>query len=547
MRLQNVGPEARSKAGMTFKPQFIALGLPSVAMQNLNDILKWVWPNVRARHFYPELPPPRIAEGKERVALEMKGKKISLSMAFINEMSHFMEPQRILEGLLDHAISHHIYCPWDFSTHLMLYKEAKSVIQDKNTAKKAAGCFMDVVADTHCISRKETPLPEIYRHFHRGRLDEVICALYQKIWGLDLGAEKFEKIAARLSRIPYLDRSLWPDSIRRFASVIQEVLDEEAMDEEMQNPSSMGDHNLGQYSPQEIEQGLKKLASEAATPGEFNSILQDIQDDLQDSLGKKGQGIGLGKGDDLEADILYYMKLAQKYALPIRKRPMEKSGSLYPHHHLPWEAGKPVYDIDPWKSFGRLMPGLTKSWQRIEGEIYGHAYGTPDCMVVIDSSASMVDPNKEISHAVLGAGCAADAYLRNEARVAVYNFSDAAAGDELILPYTRNRRKLYGALCRYFGGGTRLFVKHIQALQTEQLPDIFLITDMQITNLEILVQYLNECKNRITAVHIGKNKHIDAFQQKMASRHHVHIHCVENVQDIPRIVLGSVREFLFSR
>jgi hypothetical protein len=93
--------------------------------------------------------------------------------------------------------------------------------------------------------------------------------------------------------------------------------------------------------------------------------LQDIQDELPDTPGNKGSGIGLGKGDGLEADILYYMNLAQSYALPIRKRPLEKSGALYPHNYAPWEAGKPVYDINPWKSFGlaasRVYPLCGKS------------------------------------------------------------------------------------------------------------------------------------------------------------------------------------------
>jgi len=515
-------------------------------MQNLDDILKHIWPKVRERHLYPELPAPQMSEGIDRVGLEMKGKKISLSSAFVNDLALRLNPQLILEGLLDHAISHYIYCPWDFSTHLMLYTEAKSVIQDKSMAKKAADTFMDVVADTHCVSRKETPLPDIYRRIHKGRLDEAVCALYQKIWGLDLGAEKFEDIAAKLSRIPYLDRSRWPDSIRRFTSVIQELLEEEGSDGETEIPSSMGNHELGQYSPQEIEDGLKNLASGAATPAEFKAILQDIQEDISKAPGKKAQEMGLGKGDSIDADILYYMKLAQNYALPIRKRLMEKSGSLYPHHHIPWEAGKPFNDIDPWKSFGKIMPGLTKSWQRVEGEMYGQDYGTPDCIVIIDSSGSMVAPQENISHAVLGAACAAEAYLRNGARVAVYNFSDAGAGDEHILPHTRNRRKIYGALCRYFGGGTQLFVKTIQTFQTDRQPDIFLITDMQITNLENLVRYFNECKNRITAVLIGKNKHIKAFRQSMALHQNVQIYGVENLQDIPGIVLGKIREYLYA-
>lgn len=511
-------------------------------MPNLDDVLKHIWPTVRADHFYPELPVPRISEGKDRVGLEIKGKKISLSSAFVDEMAHRLNPRLILEGLLDHAISHYIYCPWDFSTHLMLYAEAKSVVQDKRLAQKAADTFMDVVADTYCVTRKETPLPKLYRNMQKGRLDEAVCALYQKIWGLDLGVEKFEEIAAKLSRIPYLDRNLWPASIRRFASVIQELFKEEKSDGAAEKTNRMGHHDLSHYSPREIEEGLKQLASSAPTPAEFKAIFQDFQEDISNALGKKGLEAGLGKGGDFEADILYYMKLSQNYALPLRKRLMEKSGSLYPHHHVPWEAGKPFNDIDPWKSFGKIMPGLTKSWQRVEGEIYGQDYGTPDCILIIDSSGSMVDPRKQLSYAVLGAACAAEAYLRNGARVAVYNFSDAIADDEFILSYTRNRRKIYGALCHYFSGGTQLLVKTIKTFQAEPPPDIFLITDMQIVNLGNLVRYFNECKNRITAVLVGKNKHIYAFRQRMALNQNVQIYSVESLQDIPGIVLGKIRE-----
>lgn len=515
-------------------------------MQNLNEILEQIWPKIRARHFYPELPAPQLTEGSERVGPEMKGKNISLSTTFINEVSQFLAPQFVLEGLLDHAVSHYTYCPWDFSTHLLLYKEARSVVHDKNKAKTIADRFMDVVADTHCVSRHQTPLPEIYRHLQKGRLDNVMCALYQKIWGLDLGADPLKATTTRLARIPYMDRNRWRESIRRFAFVIQEFLEEDEAPIESQSSSRMGAHDLRQYASQEIEQGLQRLASNVATPAEFNTILRDIQEDVSDAFGKICEGIGFGNGGSIDADILYYMKRAQKYALPIRKRPMQKSGSLYPHHHVPWEAGRPIYNIDAWKSFGKIMPGLTKAWQHVEGEVYGQAYGTPDCLVIIDSSRSMVDPEKKISPAVLGGACAVNAYLRNGAHAAVYNFSDAGVGDELILPYTRNRRALYGALCRYFGGGTQLFVKRIQALQTDPSPDIFLITDMQITNLETLVHYFKACENRITAVHIGTNKHTEIFRQMTAMRQNVNIYGVQHPDDIPGIVLGSVRAYLYT-
>jgi hypothetical protein len=240
------------------------------------------------------------------------------------------------------------------------------------------------------------------------------------------------------------------------------------------------------------------------------------------------------------------MKLAENYSLPIRRKPMRKSGSLYPHHHLPWEVGRPVQDIDPWTSFGKIMPGITQTWHRDEGEVFGREEGVPDCILMIDSSGSMTNPCRELSYALLGAACAVDAYLRNEAQAAVYNFSDADAGGSRILPYSDNRREIYHTLCHYFGGGTRLRVETIEMLQRETVPDIFLITDMQITNLQRLIQYFNECKHRVTAVHIGQNKHVQEFRRSLDLNANVSIFAVEQKRDIPRIVLGQIREYFYS-
>jgi hypothetical protein len=518
-------------------------------MQELDDIIKSIWPKVREDHFFPELPAPEILDGGERVGLEIKGKKIALSRAFIEQMSEALPPRLIIEGLLDHAVSHYTYCPWDFYTHLKIYKEARLVLEDKTIARKAADCFMDVVADTHCVRQKRTPLPDIYRNIQKDRLNSTMCALYQKIWGLDLGVKEFEDAADRLSRIPYLDRSRWPESMRRFALVFEELGREEDHQQEdspqkEENKNRMDNHSMDQYSPQQIEDGLQRLARESETPMEFKAILEDIEEEIPSSLKKKGKQMGLGKGAGLDGNVLYYMKLAQNYALPVQKRPMERSGSLYPHNHIPWEIGQPFHDIDPFKSFGKLMPGLTKSWQRTEGEMYGHEIGTPNCMVIIDSSASMVEPGKDTSHAVLGAACAVDAYLRKGASVAVYNFSDADAGDEYILNYSRDKKRIYDGLCCYFGGGTRLHLERIRAFQSKRLPDIFMITDMQITNLENLVQYFNVCQNRITVVAIGQNLESRTFQQTMALQHNVQIYQVENQTDIPKIILGKVRDYL---
>jgi len=307
----------------------------------------------------------------------------------------------------------------------------------------------------------------------------------------------------------------------------------------------MGRHTLGQYSSQDIGEGLKELANEATTPGEFKDIINDFEDDISDATRPDGSSMGVGPGRSLDADLLYYMKLAENYSLPIRTTPMEKTGSLYPHHHVPWEIGRPYQDVDPWTSFGKIMPGITQIWQRHEGEVFGGQEGVPDCILIIDSSQSMTNPRQELSYAVLGAGCACDAYLRNDARVAVYNFSDADAGGRKILPFSDNRRDIYRGLCHYIGGGTRLGVEHIEALQSDDGPDIFLISDMQITNLKRLIQYFNDCENRVTAVHIGDNKNVREFRRSMDLNQNVGTYAVEHKRDIPRIVIGKIREYFY--
>ncbi len=514
-------------------------------MPDMDELLKEIWARVRKRHLFPELPTPKYTEGERRVGLDIKGKRISIGKEFVAEMSQRLEQEEVLEGLLDHAVSHYVYCPWDFSTHMKLYGEAKKVLQDKEMAQSATDYFMDVVADTHCVSQKDTPLPKVYRHLNRGAIDEVIHALFQRIWGVDLGVKGHESISRKLSRLPYLDRSRWRESIKRFARVIQTLLETEKGAGGLAEPGPMGSHKLEQYSSQEIEQGLKELARDSARLSEFKEIVGDFEDEILSASRQAEQAMGLGPGRSLDADLLYYMKLAENYMLPIRKRPMEKTGSLYPHHHVPWEVGSPYQDIDPWTSFGKVMPGITQTWHRQEGEAFGQEEGTPDCIVIIDSSGSMTDPRQDLSYAVLGAACACDAYLRNDAKVAVYNFSDANAGGRQILPYSTDRKEIFRTLCQYFGGGTRLLVENIEALQTDRVPDIFLITDMQITNLEILTEYFNECKNRVTAVHIGNNTHVRTFRRSLALHKNIGVYAVERKEDIPRIVLGKIWEYLY--
>ncbi len=534
--------------------------------EEFQSIIEEIWPRVRKKHLYPEIPLPKIravADGEqdeeEAVGLEMKGKQMTINSAFVSRMKERMPTAQVIEALLDHGISHYTFCPWDFHTHLMLYAEAKKVMADKDQAKRVANYFMDVIADTHCVRKRYTDIPELHRNLKKGKVEDVLASVYEKIWGMDLGtpgapsrARGYDEIVRRLARIPYLDRSRWADSIQKFARCLKPLLLEEPQQQEQKNngkgqSNPQGDHDLAYYSSEEIDQGLRDYAQKTMTLSEFREVVDDFSEELKEASYGRDGGMGRGRGTPLDADVLFYMKLAENYSIPVRKMDVEHEGALHPHSHCPWEVGLPYQDVDIWTSLGKIMPGITQVWKKKQGAGRGKVESTPDCLIAIDSSGSMINPRKNLSHAVLGAACAADAYLRNGSKVGVYNFSDAPMGGKEALNFTHRREKIYQVLCKYFGGGTALDLEElIPMVQGKKNLDLFIITDMKITNLESLIGFFGQIQNRITAVHIGDNPYATRFQKAVEKRKNIDLFMVKKKEDIPQIVLGSIRQYFHS-
>src|SRR4030042_5389597 len=193
----------------------------------VEDIIQKLWSRVRRKHLYPQLPLPTMIEGGDDCALEIKSKQLSISNAFYEKLKDKMDGEEIVEAVLDHGITHYMYCPWDFHTHLTLYNEAKKVVRQKEQAQRATTYFMDVVTDTYCVKEKNTKIAQLYKNLPKHGMYEVLTALYEKIWGEDLGTRGHEELVNRLSRIPYLDRKRWRESIKKFTEVIQGLLEEE--------------------------------------------------------------------------------------------------------------------------------------------------------------------------------------------------------------------------------------------------------------------------------------------------------------------------------
>lgn len=533
--------------------------------ERFEEIVEEVWPRLKKKHLYPELPMPKIgkvqeslegeAEEEEGVGLEMKEKQITLNPSFLSKMKGKMAEEKVVEALLDHGIAHYTFCPWDFHTHLMLYAEAKKVVNDKELAKEVANRFIDLIVDTHCVKKGFTEIPQLHRVLKKGKIEEIIASLCQRIWGVDLGIPPsriagggYEDVVRRLARIPYLDRSRWPGSIQKFARTIKHLLVSEEEKEKRggkgkSNPQ--GEHDLSHYSSEEIDQGLRDYAQKTMALSEFREIVEDFSEELKEAgYGMEG-GMGRGPGHPIDADILFYMKLAENYSIPLKKVTVERRGSLHPHSHSPWEVSAPYQDVDIWTSFGKIMPGITQIWKKREGEGRGKVEATPDCLIAIDSSGSMINPRKNLSYAVLGAACAANAYLRNHSKVGVYNFSDAPMGGKDILDYTDRKEDIYRILCKYFGGGTALDLDDLTPLiRGKKNLDLFIITDMKITNLEALISFLAQTPNRTTAVHIGENPYAARFEKAVQKNKNINIFTVKKKEDIPHIVLGKINDYL---
>lgn len=74
--------------------------------------------------------------------------------------------------------------------------------------------------------------------------------------------------------------------------------------------------------------------------------------------------------------------------------------------------------------------------------------------------------------------------------------------------------------------------------------DVFVITDMKISNLKFLVNFLRKIDNRVTVVHIGENDYAAGFKRSLSVIENIRVYPFNQKEDIPRIVLGRVGEYI---
>ena len=235
-------------------------------------------------------------------------------------------------------------------------------------------------------------------------------------------------------------------------------------------------------------------------------------------------------------DIVYYQELSKKYSIIIRTAPNKNSNDEAPFQHKSWEISEPTSDIDPFNSYGKILPGITQSWIKEDSITKGRLKDIPNLLIAIDSSRSMPDPSSTISYAVLGACVAANSYIANDAYVATYNFSDSG----LITDYSRDHRKIFSNLINYQAQGTTFNVDILKKIvkKSRSQSDLMIFSDMAITNRDELLGYLSSIQNmnRITLIYIPRAGS-PTFQNIKSSG--LNVYCVKKECDIPKVVVGE--------
>ena len=499
-----------------------------MALEEIERQLRQVWPKIRRKHLYPALPDPILSD-EGGTFISSISKKIYINHELVRFLAKRLELGDILEALLDHEVAHHCFCPWDFYTHLKLYTRARELVKDPLKAQVINDYFLDVVVNNYCVSQFSTPIPRLLRVLPKRPVEKLLCALHQQLWGIDLGVKKGEiskDDLEKLAHTSYLVREEWERGIKIFARILKRYVDQAPL---------LGAHEYRRHGREEIIKGLRRLALKTRDPKRFRSLLKELaqKEVLIEELLR------------LESRIIFYEALTAEIRLPVRDRVTESGGSLYPLSLTPWESSSPLEDLDWWNSYARLMPGITKLWHRAEGRSLDLSHNVPDCLIILDSSGSMPAPDHELSYPLLGAFCAANTYLTYGARVGVYNFGYACDGQEKLLDFTRDRLRIYKALAIYYGGCTEVDPHKLrQILSQARKPDVLMITDMDIYNLQETIGFFKTLSNRVTILHLKRNWSLTIFLRLFRHRSNFTSYQVLKREDIPKIVLGHIRRDL---
>ena len=572
--------------------------------KNLKQIMGKEWQKIRKRFHYPQLPQPRLVENEPNGSINMESLEVSVSEPFIKNLeTKDITPEESFNDVLTHEVTHYMKFPGSVLNILKLQKSAKGMtdgnkISELRTAFTEAQTNLyqlnELKSETTAKVRKACGLPE------GDSFGRLMYGLYQEISGQDFGVESKGKslvdkvkrvlkinptneersLVKKLKNIDYTNKEQETNNFRQFAQVLKDYQppqDQNKKDGEGQDGEGNGNeqgqgsgqgkpcpgNGLGGFSDNQIREGLKQFAQECSNPQEYEEIVKQVlnEDEKQETQGRKqgqlpqamGKKAGSGRGITQLTDN-FYTALAEKYAVPIRKKLMHKNGTLYPYSHTSFEVGDSITDVDAFSTPG-ILPGITKKWVKKEGEVHGNDEAVPDSFLIIDNSPSMIDwetknginipinPSQRIYQHIVGATAISNTYLLNGSRVAVYSFG---SNDHLTNP-TKDREMVHRELRRYSSnGGTTFNSRFLEGVlkDSEGEYDISVVSDMDIRNLGGFIDTVLGIPqtHRIHLLYTENNGYVGKLRESFGSRENVAILPLTCESDIQKITMGELQK-----
>jgi len=106
----------------------------------------------------------------------------------------------------------------DFYTYLMLYGRGEKSHDGQGIGKTSRQSLHRRRFRHSLVSREKNRDSQLVPSSDKRAIEETMVSLYQDIWGMDLGCppsgrrkKAREAVIRRLTRIPYLDRTRWPE------------------------------------------------------------------------------------------------------------------------------------------------------------------------------------------------------------------------------------------------------------------------------------------------------------------------------------------------
>jgi len=520
-------------------------------MKDLQKTLEREWQDVRKSFYYPQLPFPQLTKDIANGMINFENLQISVNPEYVNELNEKGCNEEIsLNAILGHEVGHFVDYPASVLNLLRLHKIARENL-DEQKAYIAREAFLNIQNNTNLVKNRDyKSIPVVLKSEAEKAegLDKVFFGLYQELWNksLDVKLKRKEKnLIEKLQEIDYLDKNKQEQNLREFVELIKNKLDDY---------KSEGNSSFKEFSSNQIREGIRQFAKESK-PGEFEKIVEEVLREGEKNKGTEkgrekiyqitGSRAGIERGNLIIARN-FYSALAENFSIPIRKRQIQKNGSLYPYSHEEFSMSDEINDLDPFSSPG-IIPGITQKWIKKEGETIQNYFGIPNSIIVKDNSPSMTNyqnPEKEVSIAVLGSTVISNAYLNNNTKVAVYSFGSF---DEFV-DLTKDKERVHQELRKYTNKRGTTFNKSLMEnylKNTDMVFDLSFVSDMEISNLDKFINHIINLPNlhRIHLFYTNPSKvdYVQNISERIKNKRNVAILPLYSQQDIKNIIIGELK------